>query len=147
MKSIKLIGFLLIAYMPFLAFVAPAALVQNERDLRAECGIFSQAEMRDCLKKKVIGSQKALRQAEEKMANSLSNLKEDRKYIHQVKVQLTASSRDFVKYRDSQCAFASSLRGGGIGNTAEISRLACITELNNRRAEQLRNALSDMSLK
>ncbi|PHP90694.1 hypothetical protein CFB52_003385 [Burkholderia sp. AU18528] len=41
----------------------------------------------------------------------------------------------------------SSLGGGAIGNALEMRRLACVAELNNRRAAQLRDAVSDLPLK
>ncbi|MEB2502855.1 MULTISPECIES: hypothetical protein [Burkholderia] len=41
----------------------------------------------------------------------------------------------------------SSLGGGAIGNALEMQRLACVAELNNRRAAQLRDAVSDLPLK
>ena len=147
MRTMKLIGFYLVAYLPVCALAASTAPAFGERALREECSAFSQAGMRDCLAKKAESSQKALRQAEEKVASTLSNWDEDHKYINQAKVKLAASNKDFAKYRDAQCAFASTLGGGAIGNAFDMRRLACVSELNNRRAVQLRDAVSDLPLK
>jgi len=143
----KLIGFCLAAYLPVWALAASTDPAIGERALREECSAYSQAGMRDCLAKKAESSQKALRQAEEKVASTLSTWDEDHKYIHQAKFKLAASNKDFAKYRDAQCAFASSLGGGAIGNAFDMRRLACVSELNNRRAVQLRDAVTDLPLK
>lgn len=147
MRTMKLICFWLAAYLSLPAFAASAAPAFSERAFREECSAFSQAGMRDCLAKKAEDSQKALRQAEEKVANTLLKWDEDAKYINQAKSKLTASNKDFAKHRDSQCEFLASLSGGGAGNAHEIGRLACIAELNSKRVEQLRDALSDLPLK
>jgi uncharacterized protein YecT (DUF1311 family) len=115
--------------------------------LRKECGAFSQAGMGDCLAKKAENSQKVLRQAEEEVASILSKWDEDNKYVSLAKAKVTASNKDFAEYRDTQCEFLASLSGGGAGNAREIRRLACVSELNNRRAEQLYDAVSDLPLK
>ena len=147
MHTMKLIGFCLAAYLPVLALAASTAPALGERALREECSALSQAGMRDCLAKKAKDSQEALRQAEEKVASTLSKWDEDHKYINQARVKFAASNKDFAKYRDAQCAFASALGGGAIGNALNMQRLACVSELNNRRAEQLRDAVSDLPLK
>lgn len=147
MRSVKLICFWLAAYLPLSAFAASTVPALSERALREECSVFSEAGMRDCLAKKAENSQKALRQAEGKVAGTLPKWDEDMKYVSQAKAKLAASNKEFTKYRDTQCAFASSLGGGAIGNALDMRRLACIAELNNRRAEQLRDAVSDLPLK
>ncbi|WP_406805837.1 lysozyme inhibitor LprI family protein [Burkholderia semiarida] len=78
---------------------------------------------------------------------NLAQWDEDAKYINLAKIRLAASQKAFVKYRTAQYAFASSLGGGAIGNALEMQRLACVAELNNRRAAQLRDAVSDLPLK
>ncbi|MHA6575446.1 lysozyme inhibitor LprI family protein [Pseudomonas yamanorum] len=148
MRSVKLICFWLAVYLPLSAFAtSPPALALGERTLREECSAFSEAGMRDCLEKKSENSQKALRQAEGKVASTLQKWDEDAKYISQAKAKLTASNKDFAKYRDSQCEFLASLSGGAAGNAHEIGRLACVAELNNRRVEQLHEAISNLPLK
>ncbi|MFT8886211.1 MAG: lysozyme inhibitor LprI family protein [Acetobacter papayae] len=147
MCAVKLLGVCLAAYLPLPALAASTGPVPSERALREECSAFSQAGMRDCLAKKAENSRKALRQAEENVARTLSKWDEDRKYVSQAMAKLTASNEDFAKYRDVQCAFSSSLGGGAIGNAIDMRRLACIAELNDRRAAQLRDAVSDLPLK
>jgi len=145
MRSMKLIGFWLTVCLPLTVLADSTALVPSERALREECSEFSQAGMRDCLAEKAENSQKALRRAENEAMNILSKWF-DKKYISQSKTALAASSKSFAKYRDSHCKFMASLSGGGAGNSHEIGRLACVAELNNRRVEQLRDALSDLPL-
>jgi hypothetical protein len=103
--------------------------------------------MRECLAAKAETSQKALRQAEELVAGALSRWDQEARYVNQAMAKLAASSEEFAEYRDTQCAFASSLGGTAIGNALEIRRLACVSELNERRAAQLRDAVSDLPLK
>ena len=143
----KLIGLGLAIFFSAIAFAASTTAVFDERALREECSAFSEAGMRDCLTEKSKKSQKALSQAEEKVVDTLSKWDEDSKFLQLAKARLSASGKAFAKYRDEQCAFASSLGGGAIGNALEIRRLACVTELNNRRAAQLRDAVSDLPLK
>lgn len=144
----KLIGVCLAVYFPVSTLAASSVLVVlGERALREECSVFSQAEMRDCLAKKAESSQKELQQAEENVASILSKWDEDNKYLNQARAKFALSNKGFAKYRDAHCAFASSLGGGAIGAALDMRRLACVTELNNRRAEQLRDAVSDLPLK
>lgn len=147
MRTMKLIGFCLAASLPALALATSTNSVPDERALREECSAFSQAGMRDCLAQKAKDGQEALRQAEEMVAGMISKWDEDQKYLDIAKARFVASKKTFVKYRETQCAFASSLGGGAIGNALEMQRLACVAELNNRRAAQLRSAVSDLPLK
>ena len=147
MRTMKLIGFCLAAYLPVWALAAATAPALGERALREECSAFSQAGMRDCLARKAESSQKALRQADEKVANTLSKWDEDNKYVNQAKAKLAASNKEFSKYREAQCEFTASLSGGGAGHAREMGHLACVAELNNRRAVQLLDAVSDLPLK
>jgi len=67
--------------MQTFADAASAETVQDERAVREECSAYSQAEMRDCLAKKAHDSERAVRQAEEKVISALSEWDEDAKYI------------------------------------------------------------------
>jgi uncharacterized protein YecT (DUF1311 family) len=147
MRTMKLIGFCLAACLPALALATSTASVLDARALREECSAFSQAGMRECLARKAENGRKALTQAEEKAAGILSKWDEDKKYVIQAKAKLAASNKEFAKYRETQCEFSASLSGGGAGNAHEMGRLACVAELNNRRVEQLRNAVSDLPLR
>lgn len=147
MRPMKLILVCLTALLPLSTLAASTDPVVGERALREECSAFSQAAMRDCLVKAAETSQKALRQAEEMVAGTLSKWDEDSKYISLAKARLAASSKEFARYRDAHCAFSLSLGGGAAGNALDMRRLACVSELNNRRAQQLRDAVSDLPLK
>jgi len=144
--AITLIGICLTVFV-LPAIAAPIDVVLSERALREECSAASQAEMRDCLIKKVDESQKALRQTEDNVASVFSKWDEDNKYISLAKTKLAASGREFAQYRDAQCDFSASLSGGGAGNAHEMKRLACVAELNSTRAEQLRNAIANLPIK
>jgi uncharacterized protein YecT (DUF1311 family) len=147
MRSITLISFSLMICSPLFSLAASTNTVLNEQALREECSASSQAEMRDCLIKKAKDSQKALKLVEANVFNTLSKWDEDKNYIDLAKAKLTKSNNEFNKYRETQCEFSVSLIGGGAGNSHEIGRLACVTELNNRRAEQLRSSVIKLPMK
>ncbi|KVH08011.1 MULTISPECIES: lysozyme inhibitor LprI family protein [Burkholderia] len=131
---------------PLVSIAASHTSVQSERELRGECsnGVTG---VRECLQRKQEDSEVELRRAEEKVRNAFAKWDEDSKFISLATTRLAASKKAFVKYREAQCAFASALGGGAIGNALEMRRLACVAELNNRRAAQLRDAVSDLPLK
>jgi len=133
--------------LPILAFAAPGESVLSERALRDECSetYFSQVEVRECLARKAEDSQKTLQQAEAQMLSTFEKWDEWDSVIARAKTNLAASSKSFVKYRYDQCEFAASLGGGAIGGALEMGRLACVAELNNRRAAQLRDAASELN--
>jgi uncharacterized protein YecT (DUF1311 family) len=121
--------------------------ILSEYALREECSAYSESGMRDCLATKAHESQKTLEQAEKQVGIKLSRWDQEAQYIKLAKTNLVASGRAFAKYRQEHCAFAAALGGSAIGNALEIRRLACVAELNNRRAKQLRDAVSDLPLK
>ena len=149
MRAMSLVALPCMFLLSELVHAAPDIVVhvQTEREMYEECSAFSQAGMRDCLATKAKSSRKALQQAEANAAKTLSQWDEDSKYANQAKAKLAESNRAFSKYRETQCRFSASLSGGGAGNAHEIGRLACEAELNHRRAEQLRNAVSHLPLK
>ncbi|NIF53057.1 lysozyme inhibitor LprI family protein [Burkholderia sp. Ax-1724] len=144
MHTLKLIALSCSLSLPALSHAAPHDTVQTQENL---CSAYSQAGMRDCLAQKVAESQVALQRAEEAVGHSLTQWDEDGKYINVAKAKLVASDREFPRYRDTECEFSASLSGGGAGNAHEMGRLACVAVLNNRRAEQLRNAVANLPLR
>ncbi|MDR2207764.1 MAG: DUF1311 domain-containing protein [Azoarcus sp.] len=132
--------------LPLISIAASNTPVQSERELRNECS-YEISGVRECLQQKQQASDAELKRAEEKVRSALAQWDEDAKYIKLAESRLAASKKAFVKYRDEQCAFHSSLGGGAIGNALEMQRLACVAELNNRRAKQLQDAVSDLPLK
>ena len=150
MRAVKLIGFCIVIYSSLSALAATSpVIVLGERALREECSLnsLSEVDMGECLAKKADKSQKALLQAEEKVASILLKWDEDEKYIALAETRLATSNKVFLKYRETQCDFASSLMGGSVGGSHEMARFACVAELNNRRAQQLLDAVSDMTIK
>ena len=147
MPTIKLICLGAAICLPAIALAASTAPATGERALLEECSAFSQAGMRDCLEEKAENSQKAVGQAEQKMVGTLSRWDEDNRYIRQAKANLVASNKKFAEYRETPCEFSASPGGGAAGDAHDIRRMACVSELNNRRAEQLANAASDLPLK
>jgi uncharacterized protein YecT (DUF1311 family) len=139
MRALIHVGFGLAALLLHCSSVAEPVL--NQRALREECGALSQAHMRDCLTTKANESKESLRQAEADAVRVLSNWDEDEQYVEHAKTELAAAGRAFAQYRQMQCGFSSSLSGGAAGNARQIRRLACVAELNNQRAEQLRQAV------
>lgn len=146
MHNIAPFVFVATAVLPLISIASPNTHVQTERELRTECA-YEITGVRECLEKKAEASAADLKDAEKKVLDALAKWDEDPKYVKQAKARLSASKKEFGKYRDAQCSFASSLGGGAIGNALEMGRLACVSELNSRRAFQLRDLVSDLPLK
>ena len=125
---------------------AASSIVQSERALREECS-YDIAGVTECLEKKQRASESDLKRAEDDVHGALSKWDEDAKYIGLSTARLAVSGKAFAKYRQEQCTFAASLGGGAIGNALDMRRLACVAELNSRRAEQLRNGIADLPLR
>ncbi|MDR1969062.1 MAG: DUF1311 domain-containing protein [Burkholderiaceae bacterium] len=140
----KLIGLGLAACFPVSALAASAAPIPGEWALRGQCSGFSMTGIHACLAKKAASSQKALRHADRKVLGILAKSAEEPERIGAAKTRLAASTQAFANYREKQCAFAYSLGGGAIGAALELRRFACVAELNNRQARQLRDAVSGM---
>jgi len=104
----------------------------DEQALYDECGIFSQAEMRECLAVKAKESHQTLQQLEEKGYAPASPV--DPEYLGEMGGRLRVANQAFYLYRDAYCAFDASL-GGRTGMTMVYPR--CIAVQNNKRAEQL----------
>ncbi|WP_231952236.1 lysozyme inhibitor LprI family protein [Achromobacter sp. MFA1 R4] len=121
--------------------------VQTEQELYAICSADSQAGMRDCLARAAEESGKALVAAQRQAAAALDKWDEERQYVDQAKARLAASNRAFAEYRSAQCEWSASMSGGAAGNAHEMGKLACVAELNQRRARQLREAVEDLPLK
>ena len=124
----------------------PAA-VQTEREAREECSFVAggQSGMRMCLAAKATASAAQLAKAEQRLSAAISTWQEDPRFRVAARARLTAASRAFVQYRAAQCAFAYALGGGAIGNALEMGRLACVYELNARRADELDRHTADFS--
>jgi len=147
MQVIKRIGFCLVCYLPVLVFAGLGDSVLGERALREECShaYFHQVDVHECLAKRAEDSQQALQQAETQMLSTFTKWDEWESVITRTKANLAAANQSFVKYRYDQCEFAASLGGGAIGAALDMGRLACVAELNNRRAAQLRDAAADLN--
>jgi uncharacterized protein YecT (DUF1311 family) len=132
--------------LSFFAGQARAVVVQDERTVREQCSMssFSQVDMRECLEKRSQASEVALKRAEVKALRAITRWDEDATYITEARVKLKASGREFLKYRNAHCAFLASLTGGGAGNSHEMARLACVFELNTRRAKQLKSVSDNL---
>ncbi|HEY9097266.1 MAG TPA: lysozyme inhibitor LprI family protein [Thiobacillus sp.] len=147
MRTITIINLYAACSLLMLVGATSADPIQDERSARDECSAYSQAGMRDCLEKKLRESEKSLKQAEDNANSALCKWDEDAKQVSAAKNKLKSANTNYVRYRDSQCAFAASLGGGAIGNALEIRRIACVAELNNRRATQLRSAVAELPIR
>ncbi|KAB0639282.1 DUF1311 domain-containing protein [Burkholderia latens] len=147
MRAVRRMGFAFALAFPLLSIAAPDNIVDSEKDLYEECSAYSQADMKDCFAQKASESRIYLKKAESDALAAIKKWDEDNKYIHASELVLMVSNKEFEKYRAAQCEFSASLSGGGAGNAREMGRLACVAELNNRRAQQLRHAVSDLPLK
>lgn len=120
--------------------------IQSERELREECS-FELGGMRECLEKKQTASEMTLKKSQTDVYQVLEKWDEDEKYIKIAQQNFSAGEGEFIAYREKYCQFSASLGGGAIGNALDIQRIACITELNNHHAKQLRDAIADLPLK
>lgn len=124
-----------------------AAELQIEHASLQQCGAYSQAEMRACLKKASDESNERLRHAEKQAFSALAGWDEDAKFVDLAKKKLQASSKAHQQYRDAQCAFVSALAGGAIGHAVELRRISCIIKLNVERTQQLKTESATLPLK
>lgn len=147
MRAVAIINWCAACSLFMLVGAASADATQDERSARDECSAYSQSGMRDCLKNKLRESEQSLKQAEESAVSTLCKWDEDTKQVSASKNKLKVANTNYVRYRDAQCAFAASLGGGAIGNALELRRLACVAELNTRRASELRSAVADLPLR
>lgn len=131
---------LVVLSLAVVAHSAGASKLSTEQSALEECKAYSQAKLRQCLMRKSRDSTTALKRAEDQMLAAISKWDEDERYVTPAKADLAASRRAFDQYRQAQCAFASSLGGGAIGNALELRRLACVLALNNDRAALLVSA-------
>jgi len=97
------------------------------------------------LEQKAKISERALTQAEEKLNAAFATWDVDAKYVTLSKSNFSDSTKIFSNYRKAQCELSASLGGAAIGTALQLRRLACIAELNNRRAAQLRGAAADLN--
>ncbi|MDZ4358400.1 MAG: lysozyme inhibitor LprI family protein [Variovorax sp.] len=131
------------------AGAVPPRAAQSEYDIRVACGneSFSMAAVRECLDKKEAESKAHLKRAEANLLRAIAKWDIEPPYIAATKAKLAAARKSFAKYRDDHCAYAKSVGGTAIGNALEMRRAACVAELNNRRAEQLRISAADGQFK
>jgi uncharacterized protein YecT (DUF1311 family) len=98
---------------------------------------FSQVAFGNCLKAYVGESAARLAKAETDAMARIENWDEDVRYRAQARGALATSNAEFLSFCTRECAFASALAGGSIGTAHEHWRLACVYELNIRRAASL----------
>ncbi|WP_167224551.1 lysozyme inhibitor LprI family protein [Massilia rubra] len=101
------------------------------------CDQFSQSDRRDCVDKMATDSALVLKEAEAKAVAAIAGWDEDDKYTRLAKSRLAASRIAFARFRQAQCAFATSMRGAAAGDSHEISRLACVANMNAARVIDL----------
>lgn len=141
----KIVPITIAAFLPLISIATQNISIRSERELRNECS-YEISGVRECLQRKQEASAVELKRVEEKVRGVLAKWDENSKYMSLAKTKLATSTKAFIRYRDGHCAFAASLGGGAIGNALDMRRLACEAELNNRRAEQLRDVVSDLPL-
>jgi hypothetical protein len=124
--------------------LASAAAPLDRPNPEDGCGALSQAGMRGCLTKKAADSQAWLKRAEHEAAAGLSGWDDDVRYVKRAKEKLAHASREFERYRETQCAFASALGGGAIAGALELRRLACTIDLNEARARSLGDSIATL---
>ncbi|WP_447778715.1 lysozyme inhibitor LprI family protein [Variovorax boronicumulans] len=145
----RFIVFSAVIFLSLSAGAAPSRVVQNETELRWACSneSASMAELRECLDKKEVESEVTLKRAEANLLRAITRWDIEPPYIAATKAKLAAARKSFAKYREDHCAYAKSVGGTAIGNALEMRRAACVAELNNQRAEQLRISAADGQFK
>lgn len=142
-------NFFLSLLMAFLtAGSADAAEVEDQAAIRASCSASgSQADMHACLQERARRSAEELRRVERQARQALEKWDEDLKYLTLARMRFNASAAEFQRYRKTHCGFMASLAGGAAGNSSELMRLACLIELDDRRAAQLESASAALPVK
>jgi len=129
-------------------FSSTSALANPERvfldadALYDECGAFSQAGMRECLREKAKESQQILAQVEEENFTPPSQTPIEPEYLSEIAGKRPVANQAFYLYRDAYCAFDASLSGGGNGRS--IAHPLCIAAQNNGRAAQLDKIIDNL---
>jgi Lysozyme inhibitor LprI len=138
--------FILLATALLNATPALAVPVPTESELRAECSgdPGGEAGMRDCLAAKALASAAELRRAEAAMRAALPRVDIWPRFVASAKRSFVRANRAFIRYLAAQCAFNESLAGGAAGNSHAFMQMACVAELNFRRAAQLRLQTTDI---
>ncbi|PIF75050.1 uncharacterized protein DUF1311 [Variovorax sp. 54] len=149
MRSVILVATILCSVSAIAAPSRASRVVQSEYAIRLACGneFFSMADVRECLDKKEVESETHLKRAEANLLRAIAKWDIEPPYIAATKAKLAAARKSFARYREDHCAYAKSVGGTAIGNALEMRRAACVAELNNQRAEQLRISAADGQFK
>lgn len=122
----------------------PPESVDLSAYIMEQCDEFSQAGIRDCLKRKVTESAKALIVLEDKATAVLKQWDEEADFVGRADEKLRASRKAFISYRDAQCIFAASLGGGAIPKALEMRQMACLYSINTERLNHLKRLIADI---
>ena len=123
-----------------LLLASPQAKPSTQAEVRETCSAqnFSQVALGECLEIHVGESAALLAKAERDAVAQIDHWDEDAPHRARARNALTTSNAEFVRFRISECGFASALAGGSIGTAHRHWQLACVYELNFRRAASLR---------
>ena len=122
--------------LSFFLLSAASALAQSSAPGEKQCFRKpSHVEARACLEEQAKQSAMSVKQAESNVRSSLAKWDQEPSYKSRSTSELEAASLQFVRFRDSQCAFHASMAAGG--NGAGDRRLLCEIELNNRHIADL----------
>jgi uncharacterized protein YecT (DUF1311 family) len=89
-----------------------------------------------CISKRATTAQENLETVENAMREAIAKSKEQANYLQPVQQSFEASVKSYRNYRTTQCQLREAL--AAMGNGATEIRLACETELDTNRAEQLK---------
>ncbi|NHZ65913.1 lysozyme inhibitor LprI family protein [Massilia genomosp. 1] len=137
MRVITILILIALGSAPLCAATAKSAGPLQPIGALALCDQFSQADIRDCIAKQAATSAAVLKAAQAKVVAAMAKWDEDENYVNVARAKLKQANIVFVRYRESECGYATSLVGGAAGNSHEISRLACVADLNTQRAARL----------
>ena len=119
-----------------LGLCIPLSHAQDRFATLAECAAgSSHADQRECLERKMKESLSSLCEAQRKLMSKLRNVNEEAAQKQRAIVAAKTDAQGFVTYAGKHCEAFAALAYGS--NSQQDRRLACHTELNAIRAEQV----------
>ncbi len=104
------------------------------------CGESSHTGRRECLRKLLAESTVSLKQAEADALAKIAQWFENDRYKNVARTRMRAASASFARYRAARCAYIDALNG----DARDISRLACLADMNAERALELTRDTHDL---
>ncbi|WP_167079375.1 lysozyme inhibitor LprI family protein [Massilia aquatica] len=105
-----------------------------------KCGEFSHTGGRQCFRKLLAESTVSLKKAEADALAKIAQWFENDRYKNVARTRMRAAGASFARYRAARCAYLAALHG----DTRDISRLACLADMNAERVLELTRNTHDL---